>query len=235
MKDNKKKIEEQEQLLDHLIEYGGKQYIDDEIQKFDELPEMDIPKDFDDRMDKMFKDAYRKEVRKERLHLGKKVAAAAVIVIGAASVTAMNVKAFREPILNFIFRQNSTLKNKTKVDVNEKDNNIEDQIQFDYIPNGYECTKIQTSNNNDHIIYNYQKENSFLYITIQLDQKYDNYINQSESGNYSKISINDQTFYFLKDTQNTLLFYNHNAIFTITSNESQSEMIKIAQNVNFKK
>ena len=117
MKDNKKKIEEQEQLLDHLIEYGGKQYIDDEIQKFDELPEMDIPKDFDDRMDKMFKDAYRKEVRKERLHLGKKVAAAAVIVIGAASVTAMNVKAFREPILNFIFRQNSNLKNKTKVDL----------------------------------------------------------------------------------------------------------------------
>lgn len=73
MKDNKKKIEEQEQLLDHLIEYGGKQYIDDEIQKFDELPEMDIPKDFDDRMDKMFKDVYRKEVRKERLHLGKKL------------------------------------------------------------------------------------------------------------------------------------------------------------------
>ena len=101
MKDNKKKIEEQEQLLDHLIEYGGKQYIDDEIQKFDELPEMDIPKDFDDRMDKMFKDAYRKEVRKERLHLGKKVAAAAVIVIGAASVTAMNVKAFRRAYIKF--------------------------------------------------------------------------------------------------------------------------------------
>ncbi len=234
MKDNKKKIEEQEQLLDHLIEYGGKQYIDDEIQKFDELPEMDIPKDFDDRMDKMFKDAYRKEVRKERLHLGKKVAAAAVIVIGAASVTAMNVKAFREPILNFIFRQNSTLKNKTKVDVNEEDNNVEDQFQFNYIPDGYECTKIQTSNSNSQIAYDYQKNTTFLYITIQLNQKYDNYINQSESGNYSKISINNQTFYFLKDTQNTLLFYNHNAIFTITSDESQSEMIKIAQNIKIK-
>ena len=232
MKDNKKKIEEQEQLLDHLIEYGGTQYINDEIQQFDELPEMDLPKDFNDRMDKMFKDAYRKEVRKERFHLGKKIAAAAVIVIGIASVTAMNVKAFREPILNFIFRS-SDKDNRTKVDITETSNN-EDQFQFEYIPEGYECTKIQSSSNNDHIIYNYQKENTFLYITVQLNQKYDNYINQSESGNYSKISIKNQIFYFLKDTQNTLLYYKHNTIFTITSNESQSEMIKIAQNIKFK-
>lgn len=232
MKDNKKKIEEQEQLLDHLIEYGGKQYIDDEIEKFDELPEMDLPKDFGDRMDKMFKDAYRKEVRKERLHLGKKVAAAAVIVIGAASVTAMNVKAFREPILNFIFRQNSTLKNKTKVDVNEEDNNVEDQFQFNYIPEGYECTKIQAPNNNSQIVYDYQKDSSYLYITVQLNQKYDNYIKQSEG--YEKIFIKNEPFYFLADSQNTLLFYKHNTIFKITSIESQSEMIKIAQNIKTK-
>ena len=51
MKDNKKKIEEQERLLDHLIEYGGRQLIDEEIQKFEDLPEMEIPKDLDDRMD----------------------------------------------------------------------------------------------------------------------------------------------------------------------------------------
>ncbi len=107
MKDNKKKIEEQERLLDHLIEYGGRQLIDEEIQKFEDLPEMEIPKDLDDRMDKMFEDAYRQETRKERIHLGKKIAAGAVIIIGAASVTAMNVKAFREPILNFIFRSSN--------------------------------------------------------------------------------------------------------------------------------
>ena len=232
MKDNKKKIEEQEQLLDHLIEYGGKQYIDDEIQKFDELPEMDIPKDFNDRMDKMFKDAYRKEVRKERFHLGKKIAAAAVIIIGIASVTAMNVKAFREPILNFIFRS-SDKDNRTKVDVTKTDNN-EDQFQFEYIPEGYECAKIQTSSSNDHIIYNYQKGNCFLYITIQLNQKYDNYINQSKSDGYEKIIIDNQIFYYLEDSQNILLFFNQNAIFKITSEESQSEMIKIAQNIKIK-
>lgn len=230
MKDNKKKIEEQEQLLDHLIEYGGKQYIDDEIQKFDELPEMDIPKDFDDRMDKMFKDAYRKEVRKERLHLGKKVAAAAVIIIGIASVTAMNVKAFREPILNFIFRS-SDKDNRTKINVSETNNN-ENQFQIDYIPDGYEPVKEQYLHENTQIIYEYQKNNSYLYITVQLNQKYDNYINQSDG--YEKIITDNETFYILKDTQNTLLFYEHHAIFTITSDESKSELIKVAQNIKVK-
>lgn len=236
MKDNKKRMEEQEQLLDHLIEYGGKQYIDDEVEKFEELPEMELPKDFDDRMDKMFKDAYKKEVHKERVHLGKKIAAAAVIILGAASVTAMNVKAFREPILNFIFRQNSDLKNKTKVDVEEDnaDNNIEDQFQFNYIPEGYECTKEQFLYENTQIVYDYQKNDTFMYITVQLNQKYDNYINQSESDGYEKIIVNNQSYFFLENKQNILLFFKHNAIFKITSVESQAEMIKIAENIQFK-
>ena len=215
MKDNKKKIEEQEQLLDHLIEYGGKQYIDDEIQKFDELPEMDIPKDFDDRMDKMFKDAYRKEVRKERLHLGKKVAAAAVIVIGAASVTAMNVKAFREPILNFIFRS-SDKDNRAKVEINETNNN-EDQFQFDYIPNGYKLIKEQYLHNNTQFIYDYKNsENKYLYIKIQTDQSYDNYSNLI-SNDYSKIINNHQTYYYIESNKNRLLWYDNNIIFSIIS------------------
>lgn len=229
MKDNKKKIEEQEQLLDHLIEYGGKQYIDDEIQKFDELPEMDIPKDFDDRMDKMFKDAYRKEVRKERLHLGKKVAAAAVIVIGAASVTAMNVKAFREPILNFIFRS-SDKDNRAKVEINETNNN-EDQFQFDYIPNGYKLIKEQYLHNNTQFIYDYKNsENKYLYIKIQTDQSYDNYSNLI-SNDYSKIINNHQTYYYIESNKNRLLWYDNNIIFSIISYEPINELIKISQNI----
>ena len=35
---DKKTIEEQNKLLDHLIEYGGRQYIDEEIMKSEELP-----------------------------------------------------------------------------------------------------------------------------------------------------------------------------------------------------
>lgn len=229
MKDNKKKIEEQEQLLDHLIEYGGKQYIDDEIQKFDELPEMDIPKDFDDRMDKMFKDAYRKEVRKERLHLGKKVAAAAVIVIGAASVTAMNVKAFREPILNFIFRSSDN-DNRTKVNVQETDNS-EDQFQFDYIPKGYEHIKTHYVDDHTQITYEYKNsQNQYLYIKIQTKQTYDTYSNLINN-DYTKLTKENQTYYYIESTKNRLIWYKNSVIFSIISYEPVDELIKISQNM----
>lgn len=228
MKDNKKRMEEQEQLLDHLIEYGGKQYIDDEVEKFEELPEMELPKDFDDRMDKMFKDAYKKEVHKERVHLGKKIAAAAVIILGAASVTAMNVKAFREPILNFIFRS-SDKDNRTKVDVDETNNN-EDQFQFNYMPDGYECTKIQTSDNNNQIIYDFKKNNDYIYICLQLNQNYDAYQNMDKSS-YTKIINNNITYYYITGSTNKLLWYNHNIIFTISSSLNENTMIKIAENI----
>lgn len=236
MKDNKKKIEEQERLLDHLIEYGGRQLIDEEVQKFEDLPEMEIPKDLDDRMDKMFEDAYRQETRKERIHLGKKIAAGAVIIIGAASVTAMNVKAFREPILNFIFNQNHSLKNKTQVGLTESDdkNNNKDQFQFEYIPDGYKCVKEQYSEDNSQIMYDYENDDSFLYITIQLNQKYENYVNQSQNEGYEKLITDTDTFYFLDSEQKTLLFYKNNTIFKLTSKESQSEMIKIAQHITKK-
>ena len=232
MKDNKKKIEEQERLLDHLIEYGGRQLIDEEIQKFEDLPEMEIPKDLDDRMDKMFEDAYRQETRKERIHLGKKIAAGAVIILGAASVTAMNVKAFREPILNFIFRSSND-DNRTKVDIRETDS-IENQFEFGYIPEGYECSKVQVSSNKGQILYDYENKDSYLYINVQLNQDYDNYISQTESNGYEKLIIENETFYFLESEQNTFLFYKNKSIFTITSKLSQSEMIKIAQNISKK-
>ena len=42
---DKKIIEEQDKLLDHLIEYAGRQYIDEEIKKYEELPELEPSKE----------------------------------------------------------------------------------------------------------------------------------------------------------------------------------------------
>lgn len=231
MKDNKKRMEEQEQLLDHLIEYGGKQYIDDEVEKFEELPEMELPKDFDDRMDKMFKDAYKKEVHKERVHLGKKIAAAAVIILGAASVTAMNVKAFREPILNFIFGTNNG-SDKTKVNVTTTEN--EDTFTFGYIPTGYECTKKQYLDEGSQIIYEFQKQKSSpIYIYIQPNQNYTSYQNMDKSS-YTEIEHNNQSFYFIKGKNNKLLWYKSSIIYTISSTLDENSMLKIAENIQIK-
>ncbi len=96
------------------------------------------------------------------------------------------------------------------------------------------CKSSSFSNNNSKIMFDYRKDSSFLYITVQLNQEDDNYISQTESGGYEKHIIENETFLFLESEQNTFLFYKNKSIFTITSKLSQSEMIKIAQNISKK-
>lgn len=228
---NNKTTDDQEQLLDHLIEYGGKQYIEEEVQKFEDIPELEPSKEFDDKMQAMFKKAYQKEVRKERMQLGKKIAAVFVIVLGIAMVTAMNVKAFREPVLNFIFNRSSNLNDKTKVDVKD-DSKTKEKFTFGYIPDGYKLEKEQYLHKSNQLFYDYKNsKNEYIHVKILLNKKYDIYLNQSSSNKYEKIKNNSTTYYFLKDKENTLLFYKNNSIFTIVSSESQKEIIKMAENI----
>ncbi|MCI5623659.1 DUF4367 domain-containing protein [Anaerostipes sp.] len=226
-KNMNKKIEDQDKLLDHIIEYGGKQYIDDEIEEFDQIPELELSDEFNQRMDKMFKNAYKKEARKERMHLARRVAAIAIVVLGIVSVTAMNVKAFREPVLNFIFKKNNE-NNKTTVHIS---NSKKNPYKFEYIPTDYRCSKIHFSNGNEQIIYTFvSKEKKYLIIKIQINTIYDNYIKQTSS-DYEKIYHNKKEFFFLDGSQNSLIFYKNKTIFSIISVESQSEMIKIAEGI----
>lgn len=232
---DKKIIEEQEKLLDHLIEYGGRQYIDEEIQKYEELPELEPSKEFDERMNRMFEDAYKQEERRERIRFGKKIAVIAVAAVGVISAAAMNIKAVRQPVLNLIFKQGNP-HSKTKTNTNIKDRNL-DSISFSYIPEGYKCTKKQYLPESFQSIYKFENNQNTdrIYIKIQSNQKYDNYINQSVLKKYEELAYKKQKYYFLAGKQkNSLLFYKNQSIFSITSSISKDELLKIAQNIKIK-
>lgn len=229
MKDNEKKIDEQEKLLDHIIEYGGRQYIADEVKKYEEMPELELSDEFNDRMNKMFKDAYKKEVRKERIGKGKKVAAISVVVLGIISATAMNVRAFREPVLNFIFKMNGS-GNKANVEIQQTPKE-EDKFSFGYIPDGYKYSKKQYFGEKKQIVYKYENNKKYIYIYLQLNQKYNTYQNMDKSS-YNEIEKNNHSYYFIEGKQNKLLWYKNNVIFTISSILSDDEMIKIAEHIS---
>lgn len=232
-KNMNKKIEDQDKLLDHIIEYGGKQYIDDEIEEFDQIPELELSDEFNQRMDKMFKNAYKKEARKERMHLARRVAAIAIVVLGIVSVTAMNVKAFREPVLNFIFKMNGsdTTEIKTGNNIKTKEN-----YSFSYIPKGYTCIKKHYLDNKSQIIYTYKnKENKFFYIKVQFNETQTSYAKISKNGNYEELFQNNHHFYFLENKNNTLLMYKNNCIFRIIGSLEKNELIRIASAIKIKK
>lgn len=230
---DKKIIEEQEKLLDHLIEYGGRQYIDEEIKKYEELPELEPSKEFDERMNRMFEDAYKQEERHERIRFGKKIAVIAVAAIGVISAAAMNIKAVRQPVLNLIFKQGNP---HTQTTTNTERKNL-DKFSFSYIPEGYKCTKKQYLLETFQSIYKFENNQSSdrIYIKIQSNQKYDNYINQSILKKYEELTYKKQKYYFLAGKQkNSLLFYKNQSIFSITSSISKDELLKIAQNIKIK-
>lgn len=229
MSDQDKKIAgEQEKLLDHIIEYGGRQYIDDEIKKCEDIPELEPSKEFDEKMNRMFKDAYKKEVRKENMRFGKKIAVILVAIVGVGSAAAMNIQAVREPVLNFVFKQNAN--NKTKIDVKETNKEKVDFI-FGYMPDGYKCMKKQYLYKERQQIYTYKnKENNIVYIKIQLNERYDNYA-KLLNDDYTEITKNSQSYYLINNKKNRLLWYHNNNIFNIISTLSGDEMIKIAENI----
>lgn len=223
---DKKNVNEQEKLLDHLIEYGGRQYINDEIKKYEDLPELEPSKEFDDKMNRMFKDAYKQEVRHENLRLGKKIAVIAIAAVGVVSAAAMNIKAVREPVLNFVFKQNGS-NNRTKV--NEKKDDTS-KFSFNYIPEKY---KLQSKHiAKKHHIYRFDNgtDDSF-YIKVQLNTSYNDYIDQTNTESYEELFINGKKYYYLSGKQNTLLFYKANNIFSIIGPLSKSELVKITQNI----
>lgn len=231
MSDQDKKIAgEQEKLLDHIIEYGGRQYIDDEIKKCEDIPELEPSKEFDEKMNRMFKDAYKKEVRKENMRFGKKIAVILVAIVGVGSAAAMNIQAVREPVLNFVFKQNG-IDNKSKITVKQQPKLTSDFI-FNYIPDGYKRTKKTYSDKQRQIayeFYNYTTE-KYIYIKIQLNKRYDNYT-KLISDSYSEITKNSRTYYYINDKNNRLLWYHNKNIFSIISTLSDDEMIKIAENI----
>lgn len=231
---DKKIIEEQDKLLDHLIEYAGRQYIDEEIKKYEELPELEPSKEFDEKMHKMFQDAYKRESRLEHIQLGKKIAVIAVTALLVVSAAAMNIKAVREPVLNFVFHRSV---NGNKTNVNSQDNTKDHyDVSFKYIPDGYKQEKVTYSMNNDQISYQFynNKLKKDLFINIQIDQDYDSYVNQSSLSKYDKITYENHTYYFLSGDTNTLITYKNHSIISIMSSETKNQLLKIATYLKFK-
>ena len=143
----------------------------------------------------------------------------------------MNIKAVREPVLNFVLHK-SNGGNNTKLNVSSK--STKDFI-FDYMPSGYKCNKKQYLYKNNQIIYKYTNHsNDIIYIKVQTNQEYNNYINQNSLEKYDELTYKNKKYYFLSGKSNTLLAYKNNCIFSIISSHSKSELLKIAENIHIK-
>lgn len=227
MSTNDKK-DKNEELFDHIIEYGASSWADDISP--DDIPEEDLSDQLNQKMDNMFSSARKRANRKRRFITARRIAAVFVVLLTMASITVMSVDAFREPIVNFIFNNQSS-QNRTKIQT--KINTENKGFNFAYMPSGYSFSEKNVSDNNSHISYKFQnKTSNLIYINIVLDSTTENYSNIDKS-DYSLLKYNNTEYYYIQDNFNQLLWYKNKVIYKINASLSKDELIKIAEGITY--
>lgn len=215
-----------EEMFDHMIKYGTSEWADDISP--DDIPEEDLSDQLNQKMDTMFTSVRKKANRKRRFVTARRVAAVFLVFLTMASITVMSVEAFREPIINFIFRTTDD-SNKTRIDVTEEQKNSPKiTFSFNYMPSGYILRKRVINSDESNITYQFKNKNDSIYIDILLDPSYNiySYLKEKE---YKKIESSGYEYFYLKGEYNQLMWAKHGMIFTIYSNFNSDEMINIAQ------
>lgn len=226
MSTNDKK-DKNEELFDHIIEYGAGKWTD-EISP-DNIPEEELSDQLNQKIDTMFSSARKRANRKRRFITARRIAAVFVVLLTMASITVMSVEAFREPVLNFIFKGDKNGRSTIHFKPNDKDSDF----TIEYIPSGYHFIKKTVSDNGDYFIYEYKNKNDQqLYIEINHDTNPENYVNIDKT-NYIEFVHSNTKYYFLKGPYNQLLWYKNKCIYKVYSPHSRKELLKIAIGIKY--
>lgn len=226
MSTNDKK-DKNEELFDHIIEYGASSWTD-EISP-DNIPEEELSDQLNQKIDNMFSSARKRVNRKRRFITAQRIAAVFVMLLTMASITVMSVEAFRVPVLNFIFKTTKQNKVLVKFQNEEKD----PELIFKYIPTGYHFKQKRVTKNGDFCIYQYKdNEQKSLYIQINYNIDSKSYTNLDKTG-YTQFKDNQIDYYYLEGSYNQLLWYRNNCIFKISSKHAKNELLKIANGISY--
>lgn len=218
----KKNNDFEDKILDDLLADA----MDDLYPDFQDLStedEIEPSKEFQDSMEKMFREEKNRLRGKRFRHRIPRIAAVFALFLVLAFITINTTSAWKEPLYNFFFR-NSEDGETSKVDINEEDN-ITNQHLPAYIPNGFKLVKNYYTETTNHYNYRFEKKDLYFLITV-IPNKEDLYIDLSS---LEKTIYNSRTYY--TNYKNKILWNYNNYYFTIVSNVSQREMLKIADSI----
>lgn len=227
MSTNDKK-DKNEELFDHIIEYGTSSWTD-EISP-DNIPEEELSDQLNQKIDNMFSSARKRANRKRRFITAQRIAAVFVMLLTMASVTLMSVEAFREPVINFIFKTQNK-KDKTELKITEAPSNTQEvDFVFNYMPDGYVLEKKVVDQSTTNLFYQYKNGDDSILIDIIIDPSINVY-KYIEDQNYKTIKTTDTKYFYIESEYNQLVWSRGKVIYTIFSTLDNEKMIKIGENI----
>lgn len=227
MSTNDKK-DKNEELFDHIIEYGAGRWTD-EISP-DNIPEEKLSDQLNQKIDTIFSSARKRANRKRRFITARRIAAVFVVLLTMASITVMSVEAFREPVINFIFKTQNK-KDETELKITEEPSNSQEvDFVFNYMPDGYVLEKKVVDQSTTNLSYQYKNGDDSILIDIIIDPSINVY-KYVKDQNYKTIKTTDAKYFYIEGDYNQLVWSRGKVIYTIFSTLDNEKMIKIGENI----
>lgn len=219
----KKNNDFEDKILDDLLADA----MDDLYPDFQDLStedEIEPSKEFQDSMEKMFREEKNRLRGKLFRHRIPRIAAVFALFLVLAFITINTTSAWKEPLYNFFFR-NSEDGETSKVNINEQKDDFNRYLP-DYVPEGFELVDNNYNHETNQYTYRYESDDAYFSIIITLNEE-DLYVDLSSFNNFSY----KNTTYYTNDN-NTLIWNYDGYYFLINSTLNQSENLKIADSIH---
>lgn len=220
----KKNNDFEDKILDDLLADA----MDDLYPDFQDLStedEIEPSKEFQDSMEKMFREEKNRLRGKRFRHRIPRIAAVFALFLVLAFITINTTSAWKEPLYNFFFRPAND-ENKTKVEIATDEEMDMDKYLPDYVPEGFELVDNNYNHETNQRTYRYEGDDAYFSIMITLNEE-DLYVDLSSFNNFSY----KNTTYYTNDN-NTLIWNYDGYYFLINSTLNQSENLKIADSIH---
>ena len=219
----KKNNDFEDKILDDLLADA----MDDLYPDFQDLStedEIEPSKEFQDSMEKMFREEKNRLRGKLFRHRIPRIAAVFALFLVLAFITINTTSAWKEPLYNFFFR-NSEDKDKTKVEIAEAEEVDMDQYLPEYVPEGFELVENIYIEEIHQYSFRYETKTRYFSIIIILNEE-DLYVDLLS---FDNISYNNRTYY--TNNKNTIIWNYDEHYFLLNSTLDESEMLKIADSI----
>lgn len=217
-----------DKVLDLLVDEALEADLDEELAEYEAMEEHVFSQRHEEEMKKILCKEISNEDKKTTAKRKPRIAVyIACAILLASGLVVLGASAWGSKILNFMLdlgAPNSEFSYSDGIDNSYKDENIE----FKYLPYGFVLTERYVSDNKMRYSFRHGED----YIALSISNKSGDFTSDTEDSNTEDILIGEiEGKYIEKDRRNMVLWDINNTYYTLSSNLSKDEIVKICNNI----
>lgn len=235
----KKNNEALENAFEKILSSAAQEVAENEAEEMkaeaEKYKDYEFSKEHNQKMKKLFAAERKKKLAKKMSVRSKKAACIVLAVLLVSGTVVFNADALKIKFLNYIFDPEAP---GTEINFGYKKGETfnDGYIDLEYIPNGFRTASQSFAQY--QITYEFKNENKTKTIFVSVAENNENYNLglDTEDGSIKEYELNGhEAVLTTSKNANSIVWYNGECVFSVTSELSQAEIIKIAENFVEKK